>query len=264
MIRAAACKLGYCLGMYDFGLSTPDSMRHLHKTLDLIVHLEDEQTHGWINRSPGEQSEIAQLARVVPSEPVDLVSSLRTAGVSALESLSHVRWTIEQENFILGPFRGAMRTALMGAGRLGFVALPSDAQQREENATTIVSQEAKSLGQAIADIQKISTLDGLRWSEAEVRSYQEQIARLNLNGLKGDRAMIRETAGMIGDEVQKAHPGLSGVTFRDHLTWIWHTSSGSTHGYDWQARASGDFVTDIFAVASALHMTLAATARLWG
>lgn len=156
-----------------------------------------------------------------------------------------------------------MRTALMGAGRIGFVALPGDAKQREQNATTIVSQEAKSFRQAIADIQKITTLHGLRWSEAEVLSYKEQIAKLSLDGLKGDRAMIRETAGMIGDELQKDHPGVSGVTFRDHLTWIWHTSSGSTHGYDWQTRASGDFVTDIFAVASAVQMTLAATRRLW-
>lgn len=249
--------------MYDFGLSTPDSMRHLHKTLDLIVKLEDEQTHDWINRPPGEQSEIARLARAVPSEPVDLVCSLRTAGMSALESLSHVRWTIDNDHFILGPFRGAMRTALMGAGRLGFVALPGEATQREENAMTIVSQEAKSFGQAIADIQKITTLHGLRWRETEVRSYKEQIAKLNLDGLKGDRAMIRETAGMIGHEVQKGHPGESAVAFRDHLTWIWHTSSGSTHGYDWQTRASGDFVTDIFAVASAVQVTLAATRRLW-
>src|SRR5699024_12129290 len=57
--------------------------------------------------------------------------------------------------------------------------------------------------------------------------------------------MIREAAKLIGTEVAAADNTVGQTTLRDHLTWIWHTSSGSAHGFDWQSHRSEEHTSEL-------------------
>jgi|SRR5699024_360168 len=249
--------------MYSLGLDTPESDEYLRRTLALIEHLEEPQTHGWVSTSPSTSSEIARLESIVPDGPVSLEGTLRSATMSALESAAHVRFSIQSRHYTLTSMRGMMRTVLMGAGRLGFVALPDTAEVQETNSAALVRQEARSFKHALKDVNGITTVPGLKWTPDQVHEFEQQISGVSTDGLRGDRAMIREAADLMGAEAAIADPTIGQATLRDHLTWIWHTSSGSAHGFDWQSRASGDFVTDIGAVVRAFHFSLDATRRIW-
>lgn len=249
--------------MYRLGLDTPEAHEQLQRTIAVIEHLEDPRTHGWLSQPPSPSSETARLATAVPDGPVSLESSLRSAAMSALEAAAHIRFSIQSEHYTLTSLRTMMRTILMGAGRLGYVALPDTAQVREANATVLVGQEARSLNQALGNISQITQLPGLKWRPDDVRRFDQQIAAVNTARLPGDRAMIREAAKLIGTEVAAADNTVGQTTLRDHLTWIWHTSSGSAHGFDWQSHASGTFITDIAAAVSAFHFSIDATRRMW-
>jgi len=253
----------YARPMYSLGLDAPESDEHLRRTLALIDHLEEPQTHSWISASPSASSEIARLNKAVPDGPVSLEGTLRSATMSALESAAQIRFSIQCRHYTLTSLRAMMRTILMGAGRLGFVALPDAIEVREANAATLVRQEARSFKHALKDVNGITNVLGLKWEPDKVDEFEQQIAGVNTDGLRGDRAMIREAAGLMGAQAATADPTIGQAALRDHLTWVWHTSSGSAHGFDWQSRASGDFVTDIGAVASAFHSSFDATRRMW-
>lgn len=249
--------------MYSFGLDTPDSHQYLQRTLAVIEHLESSATYEWITAAPASSSEIARLESTLPCGPVSLVSSLRSGAMSALESAAHVRFSLQSRHYTLTSLRAMMRTVLMGAGRLGSVALPDTASAREKNAAALVGQEARSLKHALNDIKEITNLPGLQWTPDDVREYERQISEVKTVGLPGDRAMIREAARLMGARATEADPRIGPAAPSDHLTWVWHTSSGSAHVFDWQTRASGDFVTDIGAVVSAFHASFDATRRMW-
>src|SRR5699024_6905917 len=238
--------------MYRLGLDTPEAHEQLQRTIAVIEHLEDPRTHGWLSQPPSPSSETARLATAVPDGPVSLESSLRSAAMSALEAAAHIRFSIQSEHYTLP----SLRTILRGAGRRGYVALPDPDQLREANATVLVGQEARSLNQALGNISQITQLPGPKWRPDDVRSFDQKIAAVNTVRLPGDRAMIREAAKLIGTEVAAADNTVGQTTLRDHLTWIWHTSSGSAHGFDWQSHASGNFITDIAAAVSAFHFSI--------
>jgi len=249
--------------MYNLGLDTPESHEYLQRTIALIEHLETPATHEWITAVPSSSSEITRLETTVPDGPVDLTSSLRSAAMSALESAAHIRYSIQSSHYTLTSLRGMMRTVLMGAGRLGFVALPDTELVRETNAATVVGQEARSFKRALKDDQEITNLSELQWRPDDVGEFERQIANVNTGRLPGDGVMIRETADMIGARAAAAEPTIESAALREHLTNVWNTSSGSAHGFDWQSRATGDFVTDIGAVISTFHVSFDATQRLW-
>ncbi|GAA1490962.1 hypothetical protein [Brachybacterium sacelli] len=249
--------------MYSLGLDTPASHRHLHRSLRQIDHLERPGTHGWIAAPPGASSEIARLETSFVDAPVSLEQSLRAATMSALESAAHVRHSIQSNVFTLTSLRGMLRTLLMGAGRLGHVALPTTPQERETHAANVVGMEARSLERAITDIGKVTNLPGLKWDPDDVAEFRRKIATVNTARPPGDHSLIRTVADLIGTEAAAADDSVDPGALRDHLTWVWHTSSGTAHGFGWQSGAGGDFVTDLGAALSAFHFCLEATKRMW-
>jgi len=124
-------------------------------------------------------------------------------------------------------------TIMMGAGRLRFVALSDTTEVREANAATLVRLEARSFKHALKDANEFTNVLGLKWEPDKVDEFEQQIAGVNTDGLRGDRAMIREAADLMGAQAATADPTIGQAGLRDHLTWAWHTSSGSAHGVDW-------------------------------
>ncbi|MEV0869349.1 hypothetical protein AB0I24_15580 [Brachybacterium paraconglomeratum] len=231
--------------------------------MSLIEHLELPATHGWIRQPPAASSEIAAIDTSFPDAPVSLEDSLRDAVIAALESASHLRIAIQSGLFAPAPFRAELRTILMGAGRLGYISLPTQSDDRREHAEHVLGMEARSLDRALTDIGRIEHLPGLRWDSDEVDKLRRKIKTVNTTGLPGDRSLIRTAADLIGREVTAADATIEPGVLRDHLTWIWHTASGSAHGFAWQSLAHGDFVTDLGDVLFAFHFTLDAAQEMW-
>lgn len=249
--------------MYSFCVDSPDAPAHLERCVSLIEHLELPATHEWIRQPPAVSSEIAAIDTGFPDAPVSLEDTLRAAVIAALESASHMRISIQSELFSPAPFRAELRTILMAAGRLGYVALPTESDDRREHAEHILGMEARSLERALTDIEEIEHLAGLRWSSDDVDEFRRQIDAVSTKGLPGDRTQIRTAAELIGRKAAAADASIEPTVLRDHLAWIWNTASGSAHGFAWQSLANGDFVTDLGDVLSAFHIAFDATKRIW-
>jgi hypothetical protein len=250
--------------MYEFGLGSDAANKSLSRTVAFIQHLELPETHEWIKHPPSPGSEVATLQASVPQEPIPIAEALRTAMMTALESLAHIRFSIQAGCYTLPGMRSMMRTALMGVGRVGFVVLPDTRRERQGNAEKVLTQEARSLSDALDDIQSITTLPGLLATDEQAADFRQQISQFDIKGRKfGDRGMIRRSAALIGSEVARVDSSISEEVLRDHLTWIWNTASGAAHAFDWQNLAPGEFVPDIADVAAAAHCVLAATGRAW-
>src|SRR5699024_12779946 len=147
--------------MYSLGLDTPESDEYLRRTLALIEHLEEPQTHGWVSTSPSTSSEIARLESIVPDGPVSLEGTLRSATMSALESAAHVRFSIQSRPYTLTSMRGMMRTVLMGAGGLGIVAVPDTAGVQGTNPAAVVRHEARSVKATFKELNGVTAVPGL-------------------------------------------------------------------------------------------------------
>lgn len=249
--------------MYSFSDDSRSAREHLGRWISIIEHLEEQANYEWILRPPAASSEITAIDTDFPEAPVCLEDSLRSAGIAALECASHLRIAIQSRLFAPSPFRTELRTILMGAGRLGYISMPTQPDDRREHAEHILRKEAHSLDRALKDIDRIEHLPGLRWADADVDELRRKIKTITMTVVPGDGLMIRKAADLIGREAALADPTIESGVLRDHLMWIWHTTSGSAHGLSWQERAHGDFVTDLGAVLSAFHYALVMTRKIW-
>lgn len=249
--------------MYNLGDDSLAAAEHLGQSLSIIDHLEKPQTHGWVRKAPLSASEVDHLNRLFPEAPVSLESSLRASVLSALEAAAHLRFTIEAGRFVPSPFRSELRMILVAAGHLSYVTMPETASERREHARKLLALEARSLGGALKDIEKITQLPGLKWDASHVADLRRKMDALNFENLLGDRGLIRVAAELLGKRVANEDSSIDAVTVRDHLWWIWHTSSGAAHGFAWQEIAAGDFITDFGTVVSAFYCAFDAAQGAW-
>jgi hypothetical protein len=250
--------------MYEVGLNNDKDHQYLAHTLDQIDQLLDSGIRRVVTTPPAPGSEISRLEKVSLQDPVDLSHSLSTASISALDSLAQTREILRSgSGFALTPMRAMMRTALMGAGRVGYVVLPDSPAEREKNAATVLAQEAKSYARAISAAKDFEGLREAKPPKDLVEHLQAQIAAHDKRRGAGDGAMIHRAADLIGQEVHTKDPSLHEDVVADNLAWIWHTASGAAHGFHWQEDTPGIYAADLGMVVSALAYVLDVETRLW-
>lgn len=251
--------------MYEYGLDSETAQRHLDRSMQIIGRINEPARRRWLNSPPSPEGEITRLKGASPQDPVDLSHSLHAAAVTSADAVLQISLALRSpDGFTLGAVRTLLRTALMGAGRVGYVVLPETPEERDRNAAVVLAQEAGSLSRALRDFETFTGLPGLRPTDDQITMLREQIAQHDhKRGRTGDRAMIRRAAELMGIEVARRDPTIDSVALREHLTFIWHTASGAAHGLDWQRASTGDFVSDLGAVTSALSRVLEALEQLW-
>lgn len=249
--------------MYTFGMEDQAAKDHVERSLEVIDLLTSPEGRAWASVAPAEDGEIARLERKALADPVLLSHSLGNAAVAAIDSLQHISMALRSSGGTLTTFRSMMRTALMGAGRIGYAVLPETEAEREANAATILAQEARSLKQALKSFDTFTDLKDLRPTAAETTTLREQINAHPSRPKDGDGAMIQRAAELIGAEVAKREPSAPSGVVADQLAFIWNTSSGAAHGFYWQNDFEGEFVTDLGLVVPAVQYTLEALRDAW-
>lgn len=252
--------------MYEYGLEGETAQRHLDRSMQIIDRINEPARRGWLRFPPSPEGEITRLKGASLQDPVDLSHTLHAAAVGSMDAVLQISLALgSPDGFTLGAVRTLLRTALMGAGRIGYVALPETPEERERNAAILLGQEADSLTRALRDLETFTSLPGLRPTDAQITVLREQIAQhdRNIRGRTGDRAMIRRAAELMGVEVARLDPTVDATALREQLTFIWHTASGAAHGLAWQNYSTGDLVGDLGAVTSALSRVLDVFEQLW-
>lgn len=252
--------------MYAYGLDGRLAQQHLDRSLCIIDRINETRTRRWLSSPPVPGSEIARLERASLQQPMDVSHSLQAAAVASLDAVLQIRLALKApSNFTLGAVRTLLRTALMGAGRIGYVVLPATSEEKERNAAVILAQEAESLSNALRDFENFASLPGLRPTRVQIAAFREQISQHGQvrRGRAGSRAMILDSAELMSIEVARLDPTVDATALREHLIFVWHTTSGVAHGFDWQNMSNGDFVSDLGAVTSALSRALEALEKLW-
>lgn len=246
--------------MISFEYNDPEAQAELQRALsviDTIGQLDDQLSSDVETFAPSD-SDLGRLSARFPDSPVNLTRSLRAALTTTRGSLDQIA------DSYTGPttarritLQSAVRSALLGAGRVVFVLAPRDPSERSENALTALRQETASLTRALEASSGFRHLVALRPDPplvAEARRWNEHVKQLQ-KGPLSEGLVLRTMAQTIGQEMVT-----SGRLDEDDLTvlveavtWIWHTYSGEAHGYGWPALASGEFVADLGTTTSVAH-----------
>ncbi|QCR53224.1 hypothetical protein C1N80_06265 [Brachybacterium sp. SGAir0954] len=250
--------------MYEFGLDDAAAHAHLTRALSTIDHITNPDNRSWLTTAPAPGSEVDRLEQAVLQDPVDLSHSLGFAATAALDSLQEIAIIVRGNASILTPLRGMMRTALMGAGRVGYVILPDSPEEREAHAGMVVSHEAVSLGRALASFGSFTELPGLAPTPDELAMLLEQIQAHPRGKKEGEAAMIQASAELVARAIAEQDPAQPAGVLAEQLAYIWNTASGAAHGFYWQHDFEhGSFVADLGAVVSAVYYSLDALRARW-
>lgn len=250
--------------MHPLGINTQADEQQLLQTLASIDDLTEPNARQWATAAPAPDSEIRCLEQEVPQEPVDLSHSLNAATIAALDALTPTASLLRSDDGCTEvAVRALMRSGLMGIGRLGYVVLPVTAEERRRNAATVVAREAESFDRALKAVKNVNALPIEQPTDAEIASLKRQIAlHKDAPGFR-DGAMIERSAKLIGVEVERQQQNADGAVVADQLSWIWHTASGSAHGFNWETRAPNHFVADLSTVVVAAGWVLDVAERAW-
>lgn len=249
---------------HPLGVDSVADEKRLRETLEQIDGLTAPSARDWATRAPAPGSEIRRLEQAVPQEPVDLSHSLNAATIAALDALTSTASLLcSDDGCTEVAVRALTRSALMGASRLGYVVLPTTAAERERNAATVVAREAESFKRALKAVKDVNALPIQKPTDEESKALKRQIAlHKDAPGFR-DGAMIERSAELLGAEIERQELIEDGTIVADQLSWLWHTASGSAHGFNWETRAPSHFVADLSTVATAAGWILDVAERAW-
>lgn len=249
--------------MYSLGLDDDNAQVHLQRQLAVIDIIEDLNTQ--LAEPPRLDSEMYALDRtVLPDAPVSLINSMRRGLTASLDSLRPIAAHFKGEGpATLISLQSGIRTALMGASRVVFVLGPDESAVREANARIVLAQEWNSLNRALRDFEKFEVLKAMAPPPGFVADMQERAAPLRGTAKQSETKTLILVAEEIGRQLARRYPDIEERTAKEAVLWIWHSASGSAHGFGWPTLTGGDFVTDFGTVVPASHLAFDAAVRRW-
>ena len=254
----------------DLGLSDPETVAALDHASQIVDEVVDGLHNAVMATSIGEGSELQRLDAVLPDGPIRLSQTIMAAtdgARGALDQIVHIlRNGVPTAPVVL---QALLRTALVGTAHLGYVLLPSDPGIRQAHARLLALQDVSSGLRALKAYSLFTPLDSMRPPEQMMAEVNQQHEALLAAGKKlGDGAVVDGMIEALADALARTETGLETSAreqMRDHATWLWNTYSGAAHTLSWprllpgstgDLRVPGDFVADLFLVASAAHVAL--------
>lgn len=249
--------------MYSLGLDSDAARTHLRRQLDVIDVIETLNAH--LVEPPREGSEMYALDKnVLPDAPVSLINSMRRGLTASLDSLRPIAAHFKGEGAAtLISLQSGIRTALMGGSRVVFVLSPDDPATREANARIVLAQEWNSLNRALGAFEKFEVLKAMVPPPEFVADIRERAEPLRGTAKQSETATLTLVAEEIGRQLARSHPDIDERTAKEAVLWIWHSASGSAHGFGWPTLAGGDFVTDFGTVVPVSHLAFDAAVQRW-
>lgn len=249
--------------MYSLGLDDDNAQIHLRRQLAVIDVIEDLNKH--LAEPPCPDSEMYELDRkVLPDAPVSLINSMRRGLTASLDSLRPIAAHFKGEGpATLISLQSGIRTALMGASRVLFVLGPDEAAVREGNARIVLAQEWTSLNRALRAFARFEVLKAMAPPPELLSDMQECAAPLRGTAKQSETETLTLVAEEIGRQLARRHANIDERTAKEAVQWIWHSASGSAHGFGWPTLAGGDFVTDFGTVVPVSHLAFDAAVRRW-
>ncbi|MFC0673531.1 hypothetical protein [Brachybacterium hainanense] len=207
-------------------------------------------------RQPAAGSELEHLHSLHPDSPITAATSIAAAITTAAAAASATGFLVEVEDSpadetVLG---GLARQLLIGVYTASYVLGPKDPAVREERARTLVTLEYKSYRQAAS---RVANFKGPEMSDARELAVERltEIAKAKeLNGIGsaelGTGKLLSEGAKEFAEFQLDSFRREDGadvelldriaLNVHESAEWLWQTSSGFAHGYDWPMMLVGE------------------------
>lgn len=250
----------YTIGLDEGGPAAHAMMQRQFETIDAINQIAMALTD-----RPSSASEMALLESRTPESLITLTDTIFTGVRTALESLLMIRASYLADASTLGGLRALLRTALLGASRVGYVLCAATEQERVDNAQHVVGVELTSFHRAAKSLHGVQILEELRPSNSELETIEKAATELKPNPkIRGENSIIQGFAEHVERIVEEKGGSDSAGAFSDSLKWIWQASSGVAHSHAWPAVPQvGNFVTDLSIVVPAAHIASEAAVDAW-
>lgn len=227
----------------------------MQRSLDVVQLI--NELFGEMTFPPHPESAIVKFQAQLPPSPVSIIQSIE-AGLetaqSSLDQVAQIFYMGGQANMMT--LQTLTRAALLGAGRVVFILGANTIEDRRANATSVLQQESKSFLRAIRSFHGFRHLTAFRPTTEAVDELQRQHESLRSNCGDGgsETQTLREMAQLIASKVAN-HPELETEpgALSEAIQLIWHTYSGSVHGFGWPKPIERDFVADFGIVVSIAH-----------
>lgn len=251
--------------MYTTGFDRDDlgakaMMQHQLDTIDTIYEIAQD-----LRKLPIDGNEMLSLESDFTESPISFSNVIFGGVHCASESLLMLKASFQERASTLIGLRVLMRTALMGAARVGYVFCAPSEIDRQRNAHHVLGVELASFhraAKALGEIEHIVSIKPSNDDLTEVREASRQFKPQDT--VRGENAIIQGFAKYVQPRMAEMDPTIDVEVFSEMLKWIWQSGSGVAHAHAWPATApAGDLVTDLSIVVPAVHVAFQAAVDGW-